>query len=181
MKLRLLAMAMLSPLFACGAQTDNSPLLINPVILSQADVAKVAVEIDSKPYLTRSYEGLISAICGPSDGISFYATDIPKSFSADSLREGRIVFIKLEPGVYDVVYRDNSGVYTSVLDDGGTVHREENGGLGGWVITYPKTGATETHNLLAVDGKLINLWTSNIPFGLSGPRVSSFVSSCVAL
>lgn len=124
-------------------------------------------------------EGQALFLCGQSDGLGVFAEAWKEGFTSDGMSGGRIAFIIRSDGRADVIFRDATGSYASSLDETGDVTRINDGQAESWVVTYDRTGITETHNIVLIDDRLVDLWTSNKPQSVIGASAKLFRAPCV--
>ena len=144
-----------------------------------------AAIVDAQRYL--GSDAKVLAVCGESKGSSWYLEKGHKAFFDDGIDDGLIVFAARSNGKPEILTRDVTREMLVQSEDGGIITRlnarEDKGGLGIWLIQYPSTGVTASHNL-AVDenGKLQDIWTQNKPaVAMLPPRASLFISKCESM
>lgn len=162
----------LSLLTACESKVVNQPAL-QGFSQEQASDARRAAE----QFLNGKGHALF--ICGQSDGLGIFASSWHEGFIADGMKDGRLVFAIDRSGKADVIFRDATGKYTSSREDSATVTRIAHDATEIWIIAYDKTGIVETHNIVAVENQLVDLWTANKPTSVVGPSAKIFRASCV--
>jgi hypothetical protein len=118
-------------------------------------------------------------VCGGPRGQSYFPPP-EAGWTSDGMGEGALVLLALPDEAFDIVYRDTTGGYYSVLAEGAelrTIHAEE----GRWAFTalHPGTTTMETYLFLgSSSGEKTAMWTQNKVRGIAGPMMAAFVNSC---
>lgn len=126
----------------------------------------------------------VLAVCGGSTGQSWYFEEDARGPIPDGIGNGVIVFALRSDGKPEILTRDVTREMIVTSEDGGVITRlygrQNDQGLGVWVVNYASSGVTQSHNL-AVDWQkqLSNIWTQNKPAIENLPaRASMFRSQC---
>jgi len=170
------AFVAVSALVACSKSVE--PIELASFSDSQAEAALASVSGDLSP------GDEVLFICGQSDGLAIYASDWGNGFQKDGITSGRLVFLKRANQEYDLIFRDTFGEFETASNEGARVERIDtplDKSAESWVIVYPKSGITETHNILSnPDGGLVDLWTTNKPVSILrlGKSARLFYSAC---
>ncbi|MFM5950148.1 MAG: hypothetical protein ACKOPM_13135 [Novosphingobium sp.] len=175
MKRVLFAIAIMPILASC----DNKPVPQPPFVEFTSTQAEDARQAASALI---GANGQALFVCGQADGLGLFTAAWEKGFSPDGMKDGRLVFLIRNDGKPDLYFRDASGAFLSAIDDGGEVRRisDPKRQIESWIITYPATGITETHNITsAAESELVDLWTSNKPTSVIGASAKLFRSKCV--
>jgi hypothetical protein len=171
---RYLSIALLCILAGCDSKPVQPEL--SKLSASQVEDARrsASVQIGAK--------GRALFICGPSNGLSIHTEKWDDGFLPDGMKDGRMIFVVRSDGRHDLVFRDATGIYFSELENGGEVRRisDSSREIESWVIVYPATGFTETHNIVKANGEqLVDMWTLNKPPLMIGATVKVFKAGCV--
>ena len=120
----------------------------------------------------------VFAVCGPAAGKGLSSRDKFSEFQDDGITDGRLIFFSAsDDSEPNVAYRDISGKYHFVLNEGGEV-RPIGDQSQMWVISYPSTGVVETHNFVTRDSQLLDVWTSAKPELIVPASSRIFTSNC---
>jgi hypothetical protein len=126
------------------------------------------------------------AVCGPSQGWSYFARPQPDGWTEDGISSGRLVFIADAKGDVNLLFRDVTGRFYSATRDGGrvvTLKEPNESGEFAILIVYPSTGVTETYTLTKDGaGEPIVLSTATKPNLKIGSvimtKISALTSKC---
>jgi hypothetical protein len=126
----------------------------------------------------------VHMVCGSSAGRGLFGDDEFAEWQYDGITNGRLIFVSGSDGSGpNVFYRDATGSYSSALQEGALVNLysvDDGQSSSVWTIVYPATGVAEVHNLVARDGKVIDLFSSSKPRTLLGDASAKiFKANCV--